>query len=472
MTKLTAQALADMDLPNKSVVRCKNFFALGLCSWLYNRPTEETLAWVEDKFRKNPKLVEANQRVFKAGWNFGETAELFGNTYEVKPASIAAGTYTSITGNRALAWGLMTAAAKARLPLFFGSYPITPASDILHELSANKEFGVTTFQAEDEIAAIGAAIGASFGGALGVTASSGPGIALKGEAIGLAVMTELPLVIVNVQRGGPSTGLPTKTEQADLLQAMYGRNGECPIGVIAASTPADCFDAAIEAVRMSVRHMIPVMLLSDGYIANGAQPWNMPKFAEIADFATEFWTETEGFHPYLRDEETLARPWVRPGTPGLEHRIGGIEKDYDSGNISYDPVNHERMVRLRAAKVEAIAADIGPTKVTGSELGETLVIGWGSTSGAIEESVRRLNDAGYAVGHVHLRWLNPLPEDLGKVIARFQNVIVPELNLGQLRHILRDRFLVDAIGINKVQGQPFRAAELTDQIREIIEERR
>src|SRR5205085_9616881 len=330
MTKLTTQAVADMDLPTRSVVRCRNFFALGLCSWLYNRPTEETLRWVAARFRKNPALVEANTRVFKAGWNFGETTELFVTRYEVGPARIEPGLYTSITGNQATAWGLMTGAARAGVQLFYGSYPITPASDILHELAAQKHFGIVTFQAEDEIAAVTAAIGASFGGSIGITASSGPGIALKTEAIGLAVMTELPLVIVNVQRGGPSTGLPTKTEQADLLQAVYGRNGECPVPVIAASTPTDCFYAAIEAVRTAIRHMTPVILLSDGYLANGSQPWRLPNYSDIAEEPTHFWTNTVGFQPYLRDEDTLARPWVRPGTPALEHRIGGIEKDYES----------------------------------------------------------------------------------------------------------------------------------------------
>jgi 2-oxoglutarate ferredoxin oxidoreductase subunit alpha len=472
MTKLTTQAVADMDLPQRSVVRCRNFFALGLCSWLYNRPTEETIRWVAARFRKTPALVEANTRVFKAGWNFGETTELFLTRYEVGPARIEPGLYTSITGNQATAWGLMTAASRSGLPLFFGSYPITPASDILHELAAHKNFGIVTFQAEDEIAAIGAAIGASFGGSLGVTASSGPGIALKTEAIGLAVMTELPLVIVNVQRGGPSTGLPTKTEQADLLQAVYGRNGECPVPVIAASTPSDCFFAAMEAVQTAVRHMTPVMLLTDGYLANGAQPWKLPNYDDLPSEPVRHWTNTVGFHPYLRDEDTLARPWVRPGTPGLEHRIGGIEKDYDSGNISYNPANHERMVRVRADKVARVADHLPPTKVTGSELGEAVVVGWGSTYGAIEEAVERLNAEGVAVGHVHLRWVNPLPKDLGRVLKRFRTVIVPEMNLGQLVRLLRDQLLVDAIPINKIKGQPFTAAELTTSIRTLLEERR
>jgi len=471
MTKLTTQAVADMDLPTRSVVRCRNFFALGLCSWLYNRPTEETLRWIAARFRKNPSLVEANTRVFKAGWNFGETTELFVTRYEVGPARIAPGLYTSITGNQATAWGLMTAASRAGVQIFYGSYPITPASDILHELAAQKHFGIVTFQAEDEIAAIGSAIGASFGGAIGITASSGPGIALKTEAIGLAVMTELPLVIVNVQRGGPSTGLPTKTEQADLLQAVYGRNGECPVPVIAASTPTDCFHAAMEAVHTAIRHMTPVILLTDGYLANGSQPWLLPTYADLPADPVHFWTNTIGFHPYLRDEDTLARPWVRPGTPNLEHRIGGIEKDYDSGDISYSPANHEKMVRVRAEKVARIADTLPPTKVSGSELGEAVVVGWGSTYGAIEEAVTRLNAEGIAVGHVHLRWVNPMPKDLGRVLKRFRTVIVPEMNMGQLVRMIRDHLVIDAIPINKIKGQPFLAAELTTAIRSIIVER-
>lgn len=471
ITKLTTEAVAPLDLPKKAATRCRNFFALGLCSWLYNRPINETLAWIDEKFAKSPKLVDANRRVFQAGWNFGETTEAFTSSYTVKRAEgIEPGLYRSITGNTLLAYGLMAAAAKADKDLFYGSYPITPASDILHELAAHKDFGVKTFQAEDEIAAIGAALGASFAGSLGVTASSGPGIALKGETIGLAVMTELPLVIVNVQRGGPSTGLPTKTEQADLLQALYGRNGECPAPVIAAATPTDCFDAAIEAVRVALRYMTPVLLLTDGYLANGAQPWRIPKFDDIAEIPSRYWTQPVGFHPYLRDEDTLARPWVRPGTAGLEHRVGGLEKDYDSGDISYDPINHERMCKIRASKVERIADGLPPTVVSGSDFGEVLVVGWGSTYGAIEESVRRLNHEGHSVGHVHLRWLNPLPRDLGKVLARYKQVIVPELNLGQLVRVLRDQYLIDAIPVNKIQGSPFKAAELTERIRSVMED--
>ncbi len=471
LTKLTTTALADLGLPNKAMVRCRNFFALGLCSWLYNRPTEETLVWIGKKFKKAPQLIEANTLVFKAGWNYGETTDAFTVSYEVKPASsIAAGLYTSITGNKALAYGLMAAAAKAGRQIFLGSYPITPASDILHELAAHKELGVITFQAEDEIAGVCSAIGASFGGAIGVTTSSGPGIALKGEAIGLAVMVELPLVIVNVQRGGPSTGLPTKTEQADLMQAIYGRNGESPVAVLAPCTPTDCFNAAFEAVAIAIRHMTPVFLMSDGYLANGAEPWSIPKFAELDDIPAKYWTQALGFHPYLRNEDTLSRPWAIPGTPGLEHRVGGLEKDYDSGNISYDPANHERMSRVRASKIAAIAYDIPPAKVEGSELGEVLVIGWGSTYGAISETVERLNAEGISAGHLHLRWINPLPRDVDKVLKRFKHVVVAEMNLGQLVRILRDRFLVDAIPLNKIQGQPFKIRELIEPIRAIVEE--
>ncbi len=470
ITKLTTQALADLDLPNKTVVRCKNFFALGLCSWLFNRPTEETLNWIRSKFAKSEALVEANTRAFQAGWNFGETADLFTSSYRVPKAEIEPGRYTSITGNKAVAYGLMAAAAKADKRLVYASYPITPASDILHDLAALKEFGTVTFQAEDEIAAVCAAIGASYGGAIGATGTSGPGVSLKGEALGLAVMVELPLVIVNVQRGGPSTGLPTKTEQADLLQALYGRHGECPMPVIAACTPSDCFDATYEAVRVAVKYMTPVMVLTDGYLANGSKPWRIPKFEELPDIPAKFWTQAMGFHPYLRDEDTLSRPWVVPGTPGLEHRVGGLEKDYDSGNISYVPANHERMVRVRASKVERIADELELPEIAGAPDAETLVVGWGSTHGAIEEAVRRLVDDGVKVGHLHLRWLNPFPRGLGDVLARYDKILVPELNLGQLVRVLRDQFLVDAKPISKVQGQPFKAAELAERIRAAIEE--
>ncbi len=473
MTKLTTAALADMDLPNKTVVRCKNFFALGLCSWMFSRPTEATVEWIGTKFRRAPALVEANTRVFKAGWNYGETTEAFISNYEVKPAKIDPGHYTTVTGNMAIAWGVLAAAAKADKQLVYGSYPITPASEILHEIAAqSKTFGAVAVQAEDEIAAIGVAIGASFAGSIGVTGTSGPGVALKGEAIGLAVMTELPLVVFNVQRGGPSTGLPTKTEQADLFQALYGRNGESPVPVLAPSTPADCFEVAFEAVRIAIKHMTPVIVLSDGYIANGAQPWRIPSFDALPDVPARFWRETVGFHPYLRDEDTLARPWVELGTPGLEHRIGGIEKDYESGNISYAPENHEKMIRARASKVERIADELPAVKVNGKANGQAVVVGWGSTYGAIEESVSILNEEGFDVGHICLRWLNPLPRDLGEVLARYDTVLVPELNMGQMVRLIREQFLVDAIPVTKVQGLPFGAHELADRIRTVLEERK
>ncbi len=469
ITKLTTEALAEFKLPTKTVVRCKNFFALGLVSWLFNRPTEETLVWIGRKFAKVPALVEANTKAFKTGWNYGETTEAFGTTYTVERADLEPGLYTSITGNKALAFGLITAAAKAEKPLFYGSYPITPATDILHELAAHKDLGVVSFQAEDEIAAIGAALGASFGGSIGVTASSGPGIALKGETMGLAVMVELPLVVINVQRGGPSTGLPTKTEQADLMQALCGRNGECPIPVIAPATPIDCFRVAFDAVRVAVKYMTPVMILSDGFLANSAEPWRLPSFEDLPEVEARYWTEELGFHPYLRNEDTLSRPWAVPGTAGLEHRVGGLEKDYATGNISYLPANHDRMVRLRASKVDRVADDFDDTEVEGSELGEVLVVGWGSTYGPIKEATQRLNEAGHSVGHVHLRWLNPLPRDLAKIMSRFKKVVVPEMNLGQLVRVLRDRYLVDAIPLAKVEGRPFKVGELEESIGRILE---
>ncbi len=470
LTKLTSQALKELGLPNKTVVRCRNFFALGLCSWLFTRPTEETLNWIAEKFKKAPQLVEANTLVFKAGWNYGETTEAFHSSYTVAPATgIEPGTYTNMIGNKALAYGLMAGAAKADKRLFLGTYPITPATDILHELASHKELGVITFQAEDEIAGVCSALGASFGGAIGVTTSSGPGIALKSEAIGLGVMVELPLVVVNVQRGGPSTGLPTKTEQADLLQALFGRNGESPVAVVAPCTPTDCFMAGYEAVATAIRYMTPVIVLSDGYLANGAEPWSIPKFAELPSIEAKFWTQSQGFHPYLRNEDTLARPWVVPGTPGFEHRIGGIEKDYASGNISYDADNHERMSRVRASKIERIAEDIPPARVEGSDTGEVLVIGWGSTYGAITEAVAQLNAEGIATGHLHFRWLNPFPRGVGSILKRFKHVVVPEMNLGQLIRLIRDRFLVDARPITKIQGQPFKVRELVEPIRALVE---
>ncbi len=466
ITKMTSEALQELRLPNKTVVRCKNFFALGLCSWLFDRPTEETLAWIGSKFKK-PELIEANTLALKAGWNFGETTEAFALRYEVAEAEIEPGRYTNITGNKAVAYGLMAAAAKADKQLFYASYPITPASDILHELAEHKEFNVVTMQAEDEIAAVAAALGAAFGGSVAVTGTSGPGVSLKAETIGLAVMVELPMVIVNVQRGGPSTGLPTKTEQADLLQALYGRHGECPLAVIAPNSPTDCFDAAFEAVRIALKYMTPVMVLSDGFLANGSKPWAIPTFDSLPDIQAKFWKETLGFQPYLRDEDTLSRPWVVPGTPGLEHRIGGLEKDYNSGDISYVPENHERMIRVRASKIERITEDIEALDVFGPEDAETLVVGWGSTHGSIRGALTQLNAEGVKVAHAHLRWLNPLPPGLGELLQSYRTVVVPELNLGQLVRILRDQFLIDAIPISSVRGLPFGVGDLAESIKNL-----
>lgn len=469
MTGMTLRVLEDLKLSTKAASRCKNFFALGLCSWLYSRPIDSTLKWIQDKFKRTPELVEGNARVLKAGYHFGETTELFAVQYEVKPARIAPGTYRNVTGNTALSLGLVAAASKAGLPLFLGSYPITPASDILHELAQYKNFGVLTFQAEDEIAGVCSALGAAFGGAVGVTTSSGPGVALKQEAINLAVMVELPLVICNVQRGGPSTGLPTKTEQADLYQAIFGRNSDSPLPVIAAATPGDCFSMAYEAVRIAIKYMTPVILLTDGYLANGAEPWLIPRFEKLSPIPVRFRTEPEGFFPYLRDPETLARPWVKPGTPGLEHRIGGIEKEDVTGNISYSPANHELMTRARAGKVAAVAQDIPPTTIRGDEAGDLLVVGWGSTYGSIAAAVDEVRARGKKVSHVHLRYLNPLPPDLGGILRRFKAVLVPEMNLGQLLTILRATYLVDAVGLNKIQGQPFKISEIAGKILRLLE---
>jgi 2-oxoglutarate ferredoxin oxidoreductase subunit alpha len=469
MTGMTLKVLEDLKLSNKVASRCKNFFALGLCSWLYNRPIEPTLKWIQDKFKKTIELVEANSRVLKAGYHFGETAELFAVQYDVKPARIAPGTYRNVTGNTAVALGLLAAANKAGLPLFLGSYPITPASDILHELALYKNFGVYTFQAEDEIAGVCSALGASFGGGVGVTTSSGPGIALKQEAINLAVMVELPLVICNVQRGGPSTGLPTKTEQADLYQAIFGRNSDSPLPVLAAATPADCFAVAYEAVRIAIKYMTPVILLSDGYLANGAEPWRIPEFEDLPPIPVSFRTKIEGFFPYLRDPETLARPWVKPGTPGLEHRIGGIEKEDVTGNISYSPANHELMTLARARKVAAVVQDIPPTAIRGDQAGDLLVVGWGSTYGSIAAAVDEVRARGKKVSQVHLRYVNPLPADLGDILRRFSKVLVPELNMGQLLTILRATYLVDAVGLNKIQGQPFKISEVAGRILRLLE---
>jgi 2-oxoglutarate/2-oxoacid ferredoxin oxidoreductase subunit alpha len=470
VTRMTTLALADSGLSNKHVLRCKNFFTLGLVAWLYQRPTEPILEFINQRFKRSAALIDANTRAFKAGQHFAETSELFATQYEVGPAAIAPGVYRNITGNSALAIGLVVAARRAGLPLFLGSYPITPASDVLHELSGYKEYDVVTFQAEDEIAGVGAALGAAFGGALGVTTTSGPGIDLKAETIGLAVKVELPLVVCDIQRGGPSTGLPTKTEQADLLSALYGRHGESPVPIIAASSPADCFAAAIEAVRIALKYMTPVYLLTDGYLANGAEPWLLPAIDALPDLTVRFRTDPAGYFPYLREDETLSRPWVVPGTPGLEHRVGGLESEYLTGNISYAPANHEQMVRLRAKKIAGIAREIPPTEVTGPERGRVLLLGWGSTYGSLVEATRQLLAEGQSVAHAHLRYLNPLPPDLGDVLRRYERVLVPEMNMGQLLRLIRAEYLVDAIGFNKIQGRPFRVAEIVARVKKLLEE--
>ena len=473
LTRLTHEALAETELTSKEKDLCKNFFALGVIFWLFNRPMDYTLRFIKETLgARYPKFVEPNILALKAGVAFAEATDQVASTYEVKPAKFQPGKYRNIMGNAAAAIGLIAASQKARLQLVYGSYPITPASDILHELSKYKEFGVKTMQMEDEIAAVGSAIGASYGGALGVTGSSGPGIALKGEAIGLAVMVELPLVILNIQRAGPSTGMPTKTEQSDLLQVLYGRNGESPVPVIAASRPSDCFDTAYEAARIALKYMTPVFFLSDNSIANGAEPWKIPEASTLPAMTTRFvsnGSNTEEFMPYARDEETLARSWAVPGTPGLEHRIGGLEKQDLTGNVSYDPDNHEKMTRLRDEKVARIANDIPPTEVFGQDGDELLVIGWGGTFGTLRTAVKNKQAEGVSVSHVHLRYLNPLPADLGDIISRYQKVVVAELNLGQIATIIRARYLVDAIGFNKIQGQPFYVYEVESKIDEILE---
>jgi 2-oxoglutarate/2-oxoacid ferredoxin oxidoreductase subunit alpha len=475
LTSLTVKALEDIEITRKDAERAKNMFALGLLSWLYGRPAEGTLAFLKAKFARKPEIMAANVTAFQAGWNFGETTEAFSVRYEVKPAALKPGTYRNITGNTALAYGLIAAAHLAKLPLFLGSYPITPASDILHELAKHKKFGVRTFQAEDEIAAVGAALGAAFGGSLSVTSTSGPGMALKAETVGLAVSVELPLIICDVQRAGPSTGMPTKTEQTDLLMALFGRNGESPVPVVAAGSPSDCFHAAIEAVRIAVTYRTPVILLSDGYLANGSEPWLIPDVASLPDLSAGFAFATPadaaggGFQPFRRDPVTLARPWAIPGTPGLEHRIGGIEKADVSGDISYDPDNHDLMVRTRQAKIDGIVSSIPPLSVddpTGDA--KVLVLGWGSTYGSIGAAVRRVRRSGHLVARAHLRHLNPFPANLGEVLRRYDKVLVPEINLGQLALLLRGRFLVDVISYNRVRGLPFRAAELAAAIEEVI----
>ena len=468
VTKLTAAALKDLGLSARAVFRCRNFFCLGMTSWLYHRPIEPTEQWIREKFRKTPELVDANIRALRAGVHFSENAELFAVSYAVKPAVIAPGRYRNITGNAATALGFVAAAQKAGRPLFLGSYPITPASDVLHELSGLKQYGVYTFQAEDEIAGVGAALGAAFGGAIAITTTSGPGMNLKAETIGLALAVELPLVITDIQRAGPSTGMPTKTEQADLLMAMYGRHGESPVPILAAATPADCFTMAYEAVRIAVKYMTPVILLTDGFLANGAEPWPIPDPDTLPEVPIAFRTDPSGFFPYLRDEETLSRPWVIPGTPGLEHRIGGLEKEYLTGNVSYAPMNHEQMMRVRARKVAGIVREIPPTEVFGPPEGELLLVGWGSTFGSIRQAVGQLQAAGHRVAHVHLRHLHPLPADLEGILKRYRGILVPEINLGQLVRLLRAEYLLDAVGFNKVQGRPFKVAEIVGRCLKLL----
>jgi len=468
LTKLTRAALKDLGLDAKSVDRCKNFFALGMCYWLYNRSMDNTLRWIEDKFKSKPALIAANRTAMQAGYSYCEATEAFQITYEIPPAKLAPGVYRNISGNTALAMGFVAASQKAGLPLFLGSYPITPASDILHELSAYKDFGVITFQAEDEIAAITSAIGAAYAGALGLTTTSGPGMALKTEALGLAVAVELPLVICDIQRGGPSTGLPTKTEQADLLQALFGRNSEAPIPVLAPSTPGDCFWIALEASRIAIKYMVPIIILSDGYLANGAEPWRIPSLADLPEIPVHFETNPVDFRPYRRNPETLARPWAIPGTPGLEHRVGGLEKQDVSGNVNYEPLNHERMVRLRAEKVAGIVQDVPDAVPAGDPSGDLLIVGWGSTHGPITAALKAQREKGRKIGHVHLRHLNPLPKNLGELLGRYDRVLVPEMNMGQLVMLLRAKYLVDAQGYNKIQGKPFKQSELERKIEEIL----
>ena len=469
LTRLTRAALVGVDLPTQAIDRCKNFFALGMMYYLYHRPLDVTMRWIGQKFSGKQTLIAANQTALKAGYAYCDAAELFRSTFKVPPAKLEPGTYRNISGNQALALGFVAAADKSGLELFQGSYPITPASDLLHELSLYKNFGVVTFQAEDEIAAIGAAIGASFAGSLGMCSTSGPGMALKAELLTLAIMVELPLVVVNVQRAGPSTGMPTKTEQADLLQSLFGRFCEAPCIVLAASSPSDCFETAYEACRLSVKHMTPVILLSDGFIANGSEPWRLPQVDDLAAFPVNYRTETKDFLPYSRDPGTLARPWALPGTPGLEHRIGGLEKSDGSGHVSYDALNHEKMVKLRAEKVERVAADLPPAEPDGDADARLLVLGWGSTYGSITSAVRRVRKRGRKVGHLQLRYLNPLPANLGEILDRYDRVLVPEINLGQLALLLQGRYLKPIDKLNKVQGLPFSAGEIEQRILELTE---
>lgn len=470
MTKITREAVAGLGLGVKEADRCRNFFAMGLLYWLYGRDTGVTLRYIDTKFGSKPDIAEANRRALNAGWNYGETTEAFVSSFRVEPAKLAPGVYKNMMGNQALAWGLITAAHLSGKELFYGTYPITPASDILHELSKHKNFGVRTFQAEDEIAAMCAVVGAAFGGSMAVTASSGPGIALKGEAMGLAMILELPMIIINVQRGGPSTGLPTKTEQADLLQALYGRNGESPVPIIAARSPADCFDVAQEAWRIATRFMTPVLLLTDGYIANGSEPWLIPDANKLPKIPIEHPGPRENgetFKPYQRNER-LARPWALPGTPGLMHRVGGLEKQDVTGNVSYDAENHQHMVHTRARKVANIASDVPLQTVDGPDSGDLLVVSWGGTYGACTTAVKRARQLDLAVAHANLRYLNPLPKNIGDLLSRYKKVLVPELNMGQLRDLLRARYLVDAIGLNKIKGKPFTVGEVLAKIRELV----
>jgi len=467
ITSLTKNALEGSPLSPKEVSRCKNFFALGLMYWLYNRPLDKTEEWVQGKFKNKTELVDANVIALKAGYNFGEITEIFTTRYSVEPAKLPKGTYRNISGNEALSIGFLTASVKSGIPLFLGSYPITPASEILQNLSNFKEFGVKTFQAEDEIAGISAAIGAAFAGNLALTTTSGPGMALKTEAIGLAVMTELPIVIVDVQRGGPSTGLPTKTEQADLLQAVYGRNGEAPVAVLAARTPRDCFYMAIEASRIALNFMTPVVLLTDGYIANGSEPWKIPELSDIDDFPVKFRKEVEGYQPYLRDEN-LVRPWAIPGTIGLEHRVGGLEKANITGNVSYDPVNHDNMVRIRAQKIKNIAKVIPDLKIEGDEHGDLLVLGWGGTYGTLKDAVTKARMNGLKVSQAHLKYINPLPKNTGELLKGFKSVLIPEINLGQLSKIIRSEFLIDVEQFNMVKGLPFKTTDILGKITELL----
>ena len=469
ISRLLANATEDMDITSKTVERSKNFFGLGLLYWMYGRPIEPTIEWLKKKFKKRPELIEANTRALKTGYNFGDITESFATQYEVGPAPFESGTYRNIVGNYATGLGLLAAAQSSGLPLFFGGYPITPASDILHQLSHYRNYGVKTFQAEDEIAGVGSAIGASFTGNLSITASSGPGICLKGEAIGLAVISELPLVVLNIQRAGPSTGMPTKTEQSDLFLSMYGRNGESPVPILTPATPGDCFFIAYEACRIALKYMTPVFVLSDAFLANGSEPWIIPQLSALPKIEVSFAEAGNGqYHPYERDEKSLARQWAVPGKAGLEHRIGGLEREHISGNVSYDPDNHDLMVKLRAQKVAGMTSEIPPTEIYGDSTGELLILGWGSTFGAIRTAVMSLRDDGKSVSQAHLKWLNPLPADLGEILLRFQKILIPEVNSGQLIKLIRSEFLIDAEGLNIVSGEPYRKSQIIEKVEEIL----